>query len=49
MEEDKASEEAENWKIYEALCSKSPTEVSLLLFRGEFIRKLISIKLHLST
>ncbi|XP_050561660.1 coiled-coil domain-containing protein 170 [Spodoptera frugiperda] len=27
MEEDKASEEAENWKIYEALCSKSPTEM----------------------
>ncbi|XP_063893704.1 coiled-coil domain-containing protein 170 isoform X2 [Helicoverpa armigera] len=27
MEEDKASEEAENWKVYEALCSKSPTEM----------------------
>ncbi|XP_075974856.1 coiled-coil domain-containing protein 170-like isoform X2 [Anticarsia gemmatalis] len=27
MEEEKGSEEAENWKIYEALCSKSPTEM----------------------
>ncbi|XP_022815151.1 coiled-coil domain-containing protein 170 isoform X1 [Spodoptera litura] len=27
MEEDKASEDAENWKVYEALCSKSPTEM----------------------
>lgn len=27
MEEDKGSEEAENWKVYEALCSKTPTEV----------------------
>ncbi|CAH1646648.1 unnamed protein product [Spodoptera littoralis] len=27
MEEDKASEDAENWKVYEPLCSKSPTEM----------------------
>ncbi|KAJ8721493.1 hypothetical protein PYW07_002268 [Mythimna separata] len=27
MEEDKGSEEAENWKVYEVLCSKSPTEM----------------------
>lgn len=28
MEEEKGKEEAEDWKIYEALCSKTPTEVS---------------------
>lgn len=30
MEEEKGKDEAEDWKIYEALCSKTPTEVSLL-------------------
>ncbi|RVE42097.1 hypothetical protein evm_013242 [Chilo suppressalis] len=27
MEEDKGKDEAEDWKIYEALCSKTPTEM----------------------
>jgi hypothetical protein len=28
MEEDKGKDDAEDWKVYEALCSKTPTEVS---------------------
>ncbi|CAH0581308.1 unnamed protein product [Chrysodeixis includens] len=27
MDEEKGSEDVENWKVYEALCSKSPTEM----------------------
>lgn len=32
MEEDKTNEEAENWKVYETLCRKTPTEVIYLLY-----------------
>lgn len=28
MEDEKGKEEAEDWKVYEALCSKTPTNVS---------------------
>lgn len=29
MEDEKGKDDAEDWKIYEALCSKTPSEVSV--------------------